>query len=50
MLSFPTELILLLFMVILKIKENEVSSEKKMLIYCTEFAYNAKYSSVKLKL
>lgn len=33
MLSFPTEITLLLFMVTLKIKENYVSSEKEMLIY-----------------
>lgn len=33
MLSFPTEITLLLFMVILEIKKDSVSSEKKMLIY-----------------
>lgn len=38
-------------MIILKIKENYISSEKEMLIYRTEFAQSdAKYSSVKLKL
>lgn len=38
-------------MIILKIKENYISSEKKMLIYWTEFAQSdTKYSSVELKL